>query len=161
MPREYISSVRLGLAGSFLSTSPIHASPPELLPHAAHHVHADEITVRWGDTDAGGYVNNSRLSTDFEETRVDWLRATLDESLFTASGPVLAEASCDFKQPLVHPATLVIDVHATLPGTSSLKNIYDAALKDSGERVAVGMAVLVWVNVETGEPVPVPDLNLQ
>ncbi|PSQ94441.1 MAG: acyl-CoA thioesterase [Bacteroidetes bacterium SW_7_64_58] len=110
---------------------------------------------------AGGHVNNSRFFTYFEEARVDWLGATLDGPLFVDSGPVLAEASCDFKQPLVHPATLVIDVHATLPGTSSLKNIYDAALKDSGERVAVGTAVLVWVDVETGEPVPVPDLNLQ
>ena len=131
------------------------------LPDDAQHVHTTEIAVRWGDMDAGGHVNNSRFFSYFEEARVDWLGATLDGPLFVDSGPVLAEALCDFKQPLVHPATLVIDVHATLPGTSSLKNIYDAALKDSGERVAVGTAVLVWVDVETGEPVPVPDLNLQ
>ena len=134
---------------------------PESLPDDAQHVHTTEIAVRWGDMDAGGHVNNSRFFSYFEEARVDWLGATLGTPLFTESGPVLAEASCDFQQPLVHPATLVIDVYATPPGRSSLKTVYDAALKASDERVAVGTAVLVWVDVETGEPVPVPDLGLR
>jgi acyl-CoA thioester hydrolase len=135
--------------------------PPESLPADAQHVHTTEVAVRWGDMDAGGHVNNSRFFTYFEEARVDWLGATLGTPLFVESGPVLAEASCDFKQPLVHPATLTIDVYATPPGESSLRNVYDAALKDSGERMAVGTAVLVWVDVATGETVPVPDLGLQ
>jgi acyl-CoA thioester hydrolase len=134
---------------------------PESLPDDAQHVHTTEIAVRWGDMDAGGHVNNSRFFTYFEEARVAWLGAALGTPLFTESGPVLAEASCDFKQPLVHPATLTIDVYATPPGRSSLRNVYDAALRDSGERMAVGTAVLVWVDVETGETVPVPDLGLQ
>lgn len=133
---------------------------PESLPDAAQHVHTTQIAVRWGDMDAGGHVNNSRFFTYFEEARVKWLRATLDGPLFVESGPVLAEASCDFKQPLLHPATLVIDVYATPPGRTSLQNVYDAALAESGERVATGTAVLVWVDAETGEPVPVPDLGL-
>lgn len=136
-------------------------TPPESLPDAAQHVHTADISVRWGDMDAGGHVNNSRFFTYFEEARVDWLRATLDGSLFTTSGPVLAEASCDFERPLHHPATLAIDVYATPPGRSSLKNIYDATLADAGERVATGTAVLVWVDADTGEPVPVPDLGLR
>jgi acyl-CoA thioester hydrolase len=74
---------------------------------------------------------------------VDWLDATLDGPLFAESGPVLAHATCDFQQPLTYPATLVIDVYATPPGESSLKTVYDAALKRSEERVAVGTAVLV------------------
>jgi len=136
-------------------------SPPKNLPDAAQHVHTAEVTVRWGDLDAAGHVNNSRFFTYFEEARVDWLGATLDGPLFTESGPVLANATCDFKQPLTHPATLVIDVYATPPGNSSLKNVYDAALKRSGERVATGTAVLVWVSVATGETVPVPNLGLR
>ncbi|MFB6097785.1 MAG: acyl-CoA thioesterase [Salinibacter sp.] len=134
---------------------------PEPLPDDAQHVHTTETPVRWGDMDAGGHVNNSRFFTYFEEARVDWLGTALEGPLFTESGPVLAEASCDFKQPLVHPATLTIDVYATPPGRSSLQNVYDAVLTDSGERVAVGTAVLVWVDVGTGEPVPVPDLGLR
>lgn len=134
---------------------------PESLPDDAQHVHTTEIAVRWGDMDAGGHVNNSRFFSYFEEARVDWLGATLDGPLFVESGPVLAEASCDFQQPLVHPASLTINVYATPPGRSSLRTVYDAALTDSDERVAVGTAVLVWVDVDTGEPVPVPDLGLR
>lgn len=136
-------------------------SEPDSLTDDAQHVHTTDIAVRWGDMDAGGHVNNSRFFTYFEEARVDWLGATLDTPLFTESGPVLAEASCDFQQPLVHPATLTIDVYAIPPGRSSLRNVYDAALTESGERVAVGTAVLVWVDAETGEPVPVPNLGLR
>ncbi len=136
-------------------------SVPSDLPDNAQHVHTTEIAIRWGDMDAGGHVNNSRFFTYFEEARVDWLGAALSRPLFQTSGPVLAEASCDFQQPLVHPATLTIDVYATPAGRSSLKTAYDAFLKASGDRVAVGTAVLVWVDVETGEPVPAPDLGLQ
>jgi acyl-CoA thioester hydrolase len=133
----------------------------DALPDAAQHVHTSTVDVRWGDLDAAGHVNNSCFFTYFEEARVNWLGSVLDGSLFTESGPVLANVTCDFKQPLTHPATLVIDVYATPPGNSSLKTAYNAKLERSKERVATGTAVLVWVSVDTGEPVPVPDLGLR
>ncbi|PSQ97848.1 MAG: acyl-CoA thioesterase [Bacteroidetes bacterium SW_9_63_38] len=136
-------------------------SPLEELPDAPQHVHATEVSLRWGDLDAAGHVNNSRFFTYFEAARVDWLATTLDGPLFTESGPVVAHATCDFKQPLTYPATLTIDVCAPPPDNSSLRNVYDAVLKRSGERVATGTAVLVWVSVDTGETVPVPDLGLR
>ncbi len=136
-------------------------APPDSVPEAAQHVHTTQVPVRWGDLDAAGHVNNSRFFTYFEEARVDWLGATLDGPLFVESGPVLANATCDFKQPLTHPATLVIDVYATPPGHASLKNVYDATLEKAGTRVATGTAVLVWMSVETGETVPVPDLGIR
>ena len=137
------------------------APAPDSLPDAARHVHIHEVPVRWGDLDAAGHVNNSRFFTYFEEARVGWLAATLEGPLFAESGPVLAHATCDFKQPLTYPATLTIDVYATPPGQSSLKTVYDARLAGSDDRVATGTAVLVWVSVESGETVPVPDLGLR
>ena len=131
------------------------------MPDAARHVHTEKLAVRWGDLDAAGHVNNSRFFTYFEQARVGWLEATLEGALFAESGPVLAEASCDFRQPLTYPAALTIDVYATPPGRSSLKTVYDAARTDTSDRVATGTAVLVWVHVETGETVPVPDLGLR
>jgi acyl-CoA thioester hydrolase len=136
-------------------------SRPDAVPDAAQHVHTTTLPVRWGDLDAAGHVNNSRFFTYFEEARVAWLDDTLDGPLFAESGPVLANATCDFRQPLTYPATLVVDVYAAPPGNSSMKTVYDAQLERSGERVATGTAVLVWVSVETGEPVAVPDLGLR
>lgn len=134
---------------------------PEGLPETAQWVHTATIPVRWGDMDAAGHVNNSCFFSYFEEARVDWLRATLNGPLFTESGPVLANATCDFIHPLRHPATLLVDVYATPPGQSSIKTVYDAKLEQSGERVASGTAVLVWVSAETGTPIDVPDLGLR
>jgi len=126
----------------------------------AQHVYTAKIPVRWGDMDAAGHVNNSRFFSYFEEARVAWLRATLDESMFVESGPVLAHASCDFERPVHHPATLRIDVYAEPPGQSSVSTHYAARLNDTDEAVATGTAVLVWVSADTGETVPAPDLGL-
>ena len=134
---------------------------PESLPDDAQHVHTTEISVRWGDMDAAGHVNNSRFFSYFEEARVQWLKATLDASMFAEKGPVLAQAACDFERPVHHPATLHIEVYAEPPGQSSLPTYYTARLDASDDVVATGSAVLVWVDVETGKPVPVPDLELR
>jgi len=130
------------------------------LPDAAHHVHTAAIPVRWGDMDAAGHVNNSRFFSYFEEARVEWLKATLDASMFDESGPVLPRATCDFERPVHHPATLRVAVHVEPPGRSSLPTYYIARLANTGDVVATGTAVLVWVSVETGESVAVPDLGL-
>lgn len=133
---------------------------PDFLPEDAQHLHTARLSVRWGDMDAAGHVNNSRFFSYFEEARVEWLKATQDEEMFHDIGPVLAHASCDFEQPVRHPATLHIDVYTEPPGRSSLRTHYVARLDSSGDVVATGDATLVWVDVETGRPVPLPDLGL-
>jgi acyl-CoA thioester hydrolase len=110
--------------------------------------------------DALGHVNNSRFFTYFEEARVQWLKDTLDAPRGGEHGPVLAAASCDFERPVHHPATLHIEVYAEPPGRTSLTTHYRARLAETEEVVATGTAVLVWVSVETGTPVPLPDLRL-
>ena len=137
------------------------SSELDVIPEDAQRVHTTTIPVRWGDLDAAAHVNNSKFFTYFEEARVDWLKNTLDGPLFAESGPVLANATCDFKQPLTYPATLVIDVYAGPPGRSSVKTVYVARREASGELVATGTAVLVWVSVDTGETVAVPKLGIR
>ena len=133
---------------------------PDVLPDDARHLHTARLSVRWGDMDAAGHVNNSRFFSYFEEARVEWMKTTLDEAMFTDIGPVLASASCDFERPVRHPATLVIDVYAGAPGRSSIPSYYVARLDDDDTVVATGEAVLVWVDTDTGKPVPLPDLGL-
>lgn len=133
---------------------------PEFLPDETQHLHTARLSVRWGDMDAVGHVNNSRFFSYFEEARVEWMKATLDEAMFTDIGPVLARASCDFERPVQHPATLNIDVYAGTPGRSSLPTYYAARLDADDTVVATGEAVLVWVDTDTGAPVPLPDLDL-
>jgi acyl-CoA thioester hydrolase len=133
---------------------------PDVLPDDAQHVHTACLSVRWGDMDAAGHVNNSRFFSYFEEARVEWMKAALDEAMFTDTGPVLAHASCDFRRPVRHPATLVVDVYAGSPGDSSLPTYYMARSDEHNAVVATGEAVLVWIDTETGASVPLPPLGL-
>lgn len=130
------------------------------LPESTHHVYTMELSVRWGDMDAAGHVNNSRFFTYFEEARVEWMNEYLGDLQSDDTIPVLAHASCSFEQPVTHPATLIIEVYADPPGETSVTTHYRAHRADSEEQVAYGTAVLVWVDVNTGSPVPVPDLPL-
>ena len=76
---------------------------------------------------------------------MEWLKDPLDAPRDGEHGPVLAAASCDFKRPVHHPATLHIDVYAEPPGRTSLTTHYRARLVEGPSPVATGTAVLVWV----------------
>ncbi len=39
-------------------------------------LHKMPISVRWGDMDAMGHVNNAAYLTYFEQARFDWWKAT-------------------------------------------------------------------------------------
>lgn len=122
-------------------------------------VHEIELDIRWGDMDAVGHVNNATYLTYFEQARIGWLAALGGRLAFSeAQGPVMANVSCEFRRPIVHPARLRVEVLAGEPGRSSLPTAYrivDAA--DPSIEYATGSSVLVWIDYRSGRPVPVPD----
>ena len=118
-----------------------------------------QIPVRWGDMDAMGHVNNSRFFTYFEQARLEWLETLApDDWRVGSTGPILASAQCDFKRPVVYPATLAIAISVGVPGRTSLPTFYEVHVENEGETVvATGKAVLVWIDYATGQPVPLPE----
>lgn len=121
-------------------------------------VYEHELEVRWGDMDAVGHVNNAKYLTYFEQARIGWLDSLEVVAMNRTRGPVMANASCEFRRAIVHPARLVVEVSVGSPGNSSLPTGYrirDA--NDPGIEYAVGASVLVWVDYTTGKTVPVPD----
>lgn len=118
-----------------------------------------QIPVRWGDMDAMGHVNNSRFFTFFEQARVEWLDTLAPGDWQQGStGPILASAQCDFRRPVVYPATLMIAITLGLPGRTSLPTFYTVRVEGTGETVvAEGAATLVWIDYATGQPVPLPE----
>ena len=109
--------------------------------------------------DALGHVNNATYFTYFEQARISWFRAlTRDAVMSRKQGPVMANASCEYRRAIVHPAHVVVEVLLGEPGRSSLPTGYrirDAS--DASIEYATGSSVLVWVDYETGKPVPLPD----
>ncbi|NBC18508.1 MAG: acyl-CoA thioesterase [Bacteroidetes bacterium] len=118
-----------------------------------------QIPVRWGDMDAMGHVNNSRFFTYFEQARLEWLETLApDDWRQGSTGPILASAKCDFKRPVVYPATLDIAISVGALGRTSLPTFYVVRVEHEDETVvATGEATLVWIDYATGQPVPLPE----
>ncbi|EAY28242.1 acyl-CoA thioesterase [Microscilla marina] len=66
-----------------------------------------EQKIAWGDMDAAQHINNTVYFRYFESGRI----AYFDEigfSDFDQIGPILAETSCRYRIPLIHPDTISI-----------------------------------------------------
>jgi acyl-CoA thioester hydrolase len=120
-------------------------------------VHRSLQSVRWGDMDALGHVNNTLYFRYMEQARLEWLYALVghDRPYEAESGPLIVNASCTFFEPVVYPAELEVVMTLGEPGRTSIGSFYDLLL--GGRRVAEGAARMVWVARADGRPVPLPE----
>ena len=126
-------------------------------PDAFALVHTSRARVRWSDMDALGHVNNAVYFTYIEQARAEAMEAMITEWHTGGRGPVLIHASCTYKRPVKHPATVVIRVFVGAPGRSSLPTRYEITVEGDEDRVyATGEATLVWIDLEQERPVPLP-----
>ena len=123
------------------------------LPEDARHLHTSTFTLRWGDMDAFGHVNNATYFTYFEQVRVDWLQSLgIDHEL------VLANVSCTFFKPLAFPQDIDVALHARRPGRTSLESYYEIRKSlGSNELCALGHGTVVWYDHAASHPVALPD----
>jgi acyl-CoA thioester hydrolase len=122
------------------------APRPEDFPHRTVE------TIRFGDLDRQGHVNNAVFATFFESGRVALL---YDEShgLFTPGASfVLAHLAIDFINEIRWPGEVEICTAIAAVGNSSLK-VHQALFVD-GACVALGDNTLVRVDKETRKPRP-------
>lgn len=117
-----------------------------------------EIEVRWGDMDAVGHVNNAVYFTYFEQARITWLDSLGIAAMTHERGPVMANASCEFRRAIVCPARIRVEVSLGEPGRSSLPTGYRITdADDPAVEYATGASVLVWIDYKTGKSVDLPD----
>jgi acyl-CoA thioester hydrolase len=119
------------------------------------HVHTSVQTVRWGDMDALGHVNNTLYFRYMEQARSEWIHERAEGGgEDPGQGTVLVHATCEFLAPLTYPATIEVRMYLGEPGRSSCVTYYDI-WRD--ERLcARGTAKLVWVDMATGKSSPIP-----
>jgi len=117
-----------------------------------------EISVRWGDMDAVGHVNNAAYFTYMEQVRVAWLESIgLAEAVRRPQqGPVIVSAACEYEQPIVYPATLWVKMYAGPAGRSSFETRYEILDTKTGLLYALGKAQVVWVDHEQRRSMPIP-----
>ena len=121
-------------------------------------VHTSHIPIRWGDMDAMGHVNNTVYFRYMEQARVDWTHAfarNLGRDAYADDGPLIVNASCTFLAPLTYPGEVEVRMFLDSPGRTSVESHYEISM--DGRKYADGAAKLVWVDMKTARPIPLPD----
>ncbi|BCR24343.1 acyl-CoA thioesterase [Aquipseudomonas alcaligenes] len=126
--------------------------PDKRLLHTAH------IPVRWGDMDNYGHVNNTVYLEYVQEARVDWFTRVGIHIDHAPQGPVVLQTLHTYLKPVVHPATVVIELYAGAVGRSSLVVEHRLrTLEDPHNCYGEGHCKLVWIDHASGTSVPVPE----
>lgn len=121
--------------------------------------HVDVLPVRWGDMDTMGHVNNAKYFTYCESARMSYFAAIrmLDYRETERQGPALVSATLNFRRQVRYPAVLEVATRVTEIGRSSFTMEYELILQGTGDRVADGTGVIVWVDYGTGTSNPLPE----
>lgn len=118
-------------------------------------------TVRYGDLDTYGHVNNAVYATLMEEARLNYLRTVLADvetdlaSMDGGTGIVLANLEIDFERPLRDAEEVSVGVRVPSLGSSSIPFEYE--LRDDHGVVAVAETTLVVIDTESGQSIEIPD----
>jgi acyl-CoA thioester hydrolase len=121
-------------------------------------VQTDRMTMRWGEMDALGHMNNVSYLRYFEEVRISWFGRLQIEYQAQGEGPILGTITCRYLKPAIYPLELEITTYVGKPGHSSFRmwhELYNA--NDPKERFAEAEAVLVWIDIAAGRSRPMPD----
>jgi acyl-CoA thioester hydrolase len=121
--------------------------------------HIEPVSVRWGDIDSMGHVNNAKYFTYCESARMSYF-AAIGLDRFREGGrfgPALAAANLDFRRQVRYPAALEVHTHVSKLGRTSFTMDYTIVDAASAGTVAAGAGVVVWIDYGTGRPEPIPD----
>jgi acyl-CoA thioester hydrolase len=120
--------------------------------------HVERIPIRWGDMDAMGHVNNTVYFRYMEQARISWFASLVPENeAWKSTGIVIVNASCNYKRPITYPGTVEVKLHVGAPGGSSVPTFYELRVDADPVPYADGAAVVVFVNMTTQKPTPIPD----
>ena len=115
------------------------------------------VDSRWSDNDIYGHINNVVYYSFFDSTINRYLieRGGLD----IHGGQHIAyvvSSGCDYLEAAAYPESLVVGMKVDKLGNSSVR--YGLALFGAeGPAKATGFVVHVFVNRESGRPVPIPE----
>ena len=122
------------------------------------HVHTSHQAIRWGDMDLLGHVNNTLYFRYMEQARLEWIYSLVPKGNpyeGAAIGPVIVNASCTFLVPLVYPGDFEVTMYLGEPGRTSVNSFYEILMNE--RKYAEGASKLVWIDLASGRPVPIPE----
>jgi acyl-CoA thioester hydrolase len=117
------------------------------------------VTVRWGDMDALGHVNNCVFFQYLECARVGYFEATGWDSRDTTptrQGPIVVSQTFNYRRQLHYPAEVEVGVACTEVRQRSFVLSYAVFRKESEELFGDGSTVLVWLDFAANKAVEIP-----
>lgn len=121
------------------------------------YVHFHPITVRWGEMDTLGHVNNTVFYRYSEDGRLDYFQHAFGFGPSShESGPILADLRCSFVQQLRFPAEVEIATRVARLGRSSFEMAQALFHRGAADAVAAFAATLVWFDYGAQKSVPMP-----
>jgi len=120
--------------------------------------HIERIPIRWGDMDAMGHVNNTVYFRYMEQARISWFDALIPEAeAWKSTAIVIANATCNYKRPLVYPGTVEVKLFVGAPGGSSVPTHYQLHVEGDRHLYADGEAVVVFIDITRQKPTRIPE----
>ena len=116
------------------------------------------LSVRWGDLDAYGHVNNATYLTYLEEARLRWFESLPSPWYEAHAAPVLASSQLDFRRSVEWPEELIVETRTSRVGNSSLTLAHRiVSAREPAQLYLDASIVMVWIDRATGRPVALPD----
>lgn len=114
------------------------------------------LDLRWRDLDAFNHVNNANFMTYVEEARIRWFESAGSDWLSNGRIPLLASVQMNYRLPIPYPARVFVELLTDRIGNTSL-TLGHRIVGEDGQLYADGHSVLVWIELASGRPVPLPD----
>ena len=115
-------------------------------------------SVRWGDMDAMGHVNNAMYFRYLETARIDWFTAVGFVPDPQGQGPVIVNAFCNFYRQLEYPDDILIKMYVSDPARTTFETWATMEkVAAPGVVCAAGGATTIWVDFPQQKAVALPD----
>lgn len=114
-------------------------------------------SIRWGDMDVMGHVNNAVYFRYMESARVDWFHAIGCRLGPEGVGPVIVNAFCNFYQQLTFPGDIRLITYVSDPSRTTFETWTTMERVDQpGVVCAAGGATVIWVDFARQKAVALP-----
>ena len=128
------------------------------LPEQRKLVHDMVLSIRWGDMDAMGHVNNTVYFRYMETVRIEWMRAVECDPDPQGQGPVIVNAFCNFYRQLEYPGDVRVKLYVSDPGRTTFETWCTMERTDQpGVVCAEGGATTIWVDFPQQKAETLPD----
>ena len=128
------------------------------LPEQRKLVYDMVLSIRWGDMDAMGHVNNTVYFRYMETVRIEWMRAVGCDPDPQGQGPVIVNAFCNFYRQLEYPGDVRVKLYVSDPGRTTFETWCTMERTDQpGVVCAEGGATTIWVDFPQQKAETLPD----